>query len=931
MDRATGSGRVGRRRWLRRGGLSGGVLLAGALLLAGCGEQLTEAEHVERADAYLAEGAQREAIIHYRSALQEGPGNVEARAGLGLAYLADNDLVSAVSHLRRALEGGADPARVGPPLARALVELGRGREIADLPLKADDAGLEPAERARLTAYLALGSIQGGDNEAGASYLERAQAHGGAELEVRTAEAFLAFARGEVAAAERAVAAALEVDGDYTPALWVGAETAWARGDLRVAEERFSRYVELRPGMVPQRFARGVVRLERGDEAGARADAEFLREGAPASPAGHLLTGRALWRDGERDAAEGYLEQALARDAEFRAARPYLAAIHLERGNLAQAEHHLDRFHAAGPGTSRSHRLVALLRQEQGRPDAALEHLREVTAQRPELFMGLGDQLALLQLQTGRHGEAVRSVQRMLQGGAAALAAPEVPPVSAVIPDAEAARLERLLRLLGLSREDRLDQAYAELAERFSGRERLEAAMFLAMAESARGADRTVRAWLEHALALDPDQVAVSHALAQLALDEGSPGEARERYRAVLERDPEHAPTWLRLGAMELEQGQPQAAVEALAEAVALRPDAVGPRTQQARAHLAAGEAEAALEVLEPVAAAGADDAPFLETKGRAHRMLAEHEAAVEAYTRLVRLAPEQAEVHHDLGSAYQAAGDWQSAASAYGRAAELAPEDDALRFRYVESLIRLGDLESAESALERLRERQVANASLTALQGRLARERGAHDRAVALFEQAVAEERSTRYVLELADTRLQAGDPAGARETLERWLEDHPQDTLALATLGELLMEREDWPAAEAWYRHGLEQHEAHLLFSNNLAWALIQQDRAGEAEPYARTAVERSAEGNVEALQSLSHVLLVQGRPEEAERRLRRALELSPGRPELRLGLGRALSAQGEGEEARTVLAELVGELEQDEDAGELLGEAREAYQAAR
>ena len=62
--------------------------LAGALLAACQSQEAKLAEHQERAEAYLEEGKNAEAIIEYKNVLQIDPNDAAAHYGLAKAYLA---------------------------------------------------------------------------------------------------------------------------------------------------------------------------------------------------------------------------------------------------------------------------------------------------------------------------------------------------------------------------------------------------------------------------------------------------------------------------------------------------------------------------------------------------------------------------------------------------------------------------------------------------------------------------------------------------------------------------------------------------------------------------------------------------------------------------------------------------------------------------
>src|SRR4029079_16642639 len=76
-----------------------------------------------------ADGDLRSATIELKTALQKDPNFAAARLALGEADLAIGDSPSALKELERALDLGAKPADVMPPLLEAKLEFGRYQEV----------------------------------------------------------------------------------------------------------------------------------------------------------------------------------------------------------------------------------------------------------------------------------------------------------------------------------------------------------------------------------------------------------------------------------------------------------------------------------------------------------------------------------------------------------------------------------------------------------------------------------------------------------------------------------------------------------------------------------------------------------------------------------------------------------------------------------
>jgi predicted Zn-dependent protease len=98
------------------------VVLAATVVVAAC--QPAPEELRRRADVARAAGDYGAAAVELKNLLQRQPQDPTARAELGEVYLATGDAAAAETELRRALRGGAPPARITLPLCQALLAQG---------------------------------------------------------------------------------------------------------------------------------------------------------------------------------------------------------------------------------------------------------------------------------------------------------------------------------------------------------------------------------------------------------------------------------------------------------------------------------------------------------------------------------------------------------------------------------------------------------------------------------------------------------------------------------------------------------------------------------------------------------------------------------------------------------------------------------------
>lgn len=155
--------------------------------------------------------------------------------------------------------------------------------------------------------------------------------------------------------------------------------------------------------------------------------------------------------------------------------------------------------------------------------------------------------------------------------------------------------------------------------------------------------------------------------------------------------------------------------------------------------------------------------------------------------------------------------------------------------------------------------------------GESAERQGSLDEAIRLYEQARNFDPGAAHLSRrLAVLYDQRGDNELARAAYEHALQLQPHDPDLLNDFGVHHLHREDWAAAETWFRRSLSVEPTHHRATNNLATSLAMQNRLTESyELFSRVV------GPAAAYSNLGVLLTRQGRIEEAREHLQRALAL--------------------------------------------------------
>lgn len=372
-----------------------------------------------------------------------------------------------------------------------------------------------------------------------------------------------------------------------------------------------------------------------------------------------------------------------------------------------------------------------------------------------------------------------------------------------------------------------------------------------------------RPQLERALEIRPDDTPAMIYLAEIALAESRPDDARGLFEAVLELEPENLVARAQLAELDLGEGSFEEAVEVFEEVLATRPEANRFRYALAMAYRGLGrveDARAQLALRGEVGLAPTDSlvAGLLELKrgervyilrGRRAFKAGRYDAAAEAFAKAVAANPESAGARVNLGTALAFLGRKDEAMTEYRAALERDPASGTAHHNLARLLLERGD---AQGAFEHFQAALVADprdvASMTELAA-LLRRSGRSEEALEHYARAIelaptAEDAQLRRAGILVDL----GRFAEARTALEAAVAQLPQAGRLIHALARLLA-----GAPEEAVRDGQRAVELArwvwkaqptVAHAETLAMAFAQVDRCADAAAWQRVALTQLGEG---------------------------------------------------------------------------------------
>jgi len=892
------------------------VSLALITALTGCNSEDPD-KFLESGKSFLEKRDFRAAIIELKNAIQAAPQNGEARFLLAQALMETGQYRDAEIELRKAADAGHDPNLVEPALVEAMRGLGESEKA--LELATQSTVTEPAAKAKMKAM--EGSIVLGRGKVE----EARQAFNDAlELDASNRDAKLGLARiatvdGGIEEAGKQVDALLAQSPTFVDALLFKAQLLEAQGKSPEAIEALGKAVDERPNAIAPHLSLVPALLRSGDVAGARSRVNAFKKAARDSVAPLYLDALVLSAEGKTNEARDAARNALKYAPDYPPLLTLAGTLAMQQRNLVEAEDHLTKAAKAVPNSYAQRLLVGTLLQA-GKAGRAREFLDPLLKARPE-DPGLLSLAAEIAMSEGNYKEATglyskalaadpKNVVRQTRLGQAFIGSGNVDEGVQVLEAAAGSGSQNIqadLSLIALHMNRReTDKAKAALDELLTKQpdnpivHNMKGLVLLATRDN-EGARKS----FERALQLQPTFFPAAANLAQLDVRKGDQKAALGRYRAILEKDPKQEQALLATILMLQQSNAMPAQVEdALNQAVEANPSSI--RSHLARINYMLGQRrfQDAVTAAQNAVAVVPDSPQLLEALGRAQLAAGDSNQALGSFGKLATLQPDATRPLVLLAEAHVASKNWDSARSNLRKALEMEPGSRTIMLSMVGLESFAGNEDKAVEAARQIQKLYPKEAvGYTAEVDVYANAKRMKD-VEATLRSAMEKVADVNVVARLWTVLYQQKRMTEADALVRDWTSRNPKNPSLQNYIASRYTQQENWQEVARWNRESLKVTPDSPATINNLAWALAQM-KDPSAVQHAEKALSL-APNSPAILDTLGWIHMQNGDSQKAAELLRKAHELAPSQPLIRLHFAEALVKAGEKKEARAHIEEL-------------------------
>lgn len=902
--------------------LAGGFLLLFSILFYGCSEtELSDVEHVSRANDFYDQGDLRASGIELKNAIQKNPDNTEARWLLGRIYVKTGEGASAEKELKRAIKSGLPRYVVLISLAQAMLLQKQYDAVLDEIQVLEK--LEDVDKAEIYAIRGEAYIGKAIWDKAGQEFQQALSINPDSIQAKIGQARLSVRQGNPDHARELLEQVIAAVPESIYAWLLLGRLEENGGNLDVAYKAYSTVLKNAPWMSVALFRRIEVSLENKNIELAHDDIKLASKKFKKSPYLNYVRGRLAMHEGDFVAAESYLEKFLTIFPQHLTANYYLGFTYFRQGHIERALSLLNKVYSRRPNSEKTMQLIAMSLARLQDYKGALKLLQPLLLKYQndaKLWRNVG----LIHLRMGDTEKGIKHLEKAIELAPEMIArklelaqiyiqansTESVAQLFDAVFDIDPNNQEALLLSISLyMQEKNYDKAFDSIMALRKINDRnplsynLAGGFFIKQGEI-----EDARKAFNQALAVDPKYIAAYRNLAKIAIVEKKFDEALGYYKKILEYAPEDLDSLLVTASLLKADEKRELAEQILRQAIELYPFAVQPVADLSNLYLQLNKPLKALSVVNSVPEGISHSETLLEVKGLAQLMAGQLDNAQAVFKNLINKQPESAAAYLHIATVVAAKGDNDKTRYYLNQVIKLEPRN----ILAISALARLEiEEKKVDQAFKFSRELKTLvpdNPVGFEIEAEIYISENKWKEATAAYKNALNLDtsKSSSLVVNYASSMARSGDKSGAEQYLLHWLKENPDDQYVGLNLGRLYIEWNQYTNAVKRLEPILKKNPNNDAVLNTLAWAVGQ---IPGKHSYALDLAEKAYLVNKSpaSADTLGWLLMQDNKLSRAQELINEAYLALPSNPQVVFHLAQVLVAKGEKSHARNILEKLM------------------------
>ncbi len=402
-----------------------------------------------------------------------------------------------------------------------------------------------------------------------------------------------------------------------------------------------------------------------------------------------------------------------------------------------------------------------------------------------------------------------------------------------------------------------------------------------------------KAAFEAALALKPSYLPSAINLAQIAVKEKHPDQARKILLDVFEKDKKNIETMNALAELAASQGNSPEATDWLEKAQASMPEAIKPAVALGNQYMRVGQKDKALSLVRKFQVANPKAPELLDLLTQIQLAMGDTAGALESASKLVGVQPKDPASFFRMANVHMVLKNETAASDDLKKALAIKPDFIDAQIAQARLLMQKGQYEGALKIARDIEQQRPKEAFGYILEGNLYQSQNKMAQAIKPYETAYGIARTTPNLIKLHAAMSVAGKAKEADVKLAAFEKDHPVDLELNMYVSGVLIAGKHYKEAIAKLEVALKLMPKNPVALNNLAWCYLQE-KDGRALKTAQDALAL-AKDSPSVIDTVGYIMVEQGNTKAGLELLQKAVSLAPNAPEIRFHLATALAKTGD------------------------------------